>query len=150
MKTLWLVLIGSAIAAASATAAENGIVTKASTYSVAETLARLEKVLTAKGMTVFARIDHRAEAERSGLAMRSAQLLVFGNPKGGTPLMVAAPTAALDLPLKTLVWEDAGGKVWLSYNTLAYVAQRHEIRGKDDLIRNLDGALNAMSDEALK
>jgi uncharacterized protein (DUF302 family) len=150
MKTLWLVLIGIGMAAASATAAENGIVTKASTYAVAETFARLEKVLTAKGMTVFARIDHRAEAERSGLAMRSAQLLVFGNPKGGTPLMVAAPTAALDLPLKALVWEDAGGKVWLSYNTLAYVAQRHEIRGKDDLIRKLDGALNAMTDEALK
>jgi uncharacterized protein (DUF302 family) len=150
MRKLWLALIAIAVAAASARAAENGVVTKASTYPVGETFARLERALTAKGMTVFARIDHRAEAERIGLPMRPAQLLIFGNPRGGTPLMVAAPTAALDLPLKALVWEDADGKVWLSYNTMTYLAQRHEIRGKDDLIRNLDGALDSMTAEALK
>jgi uncharacterized protein (DUF302 family) len=150
LKTLWISLIAIALAAANASAAENGVATKASTYPVAETLARLERVLTAKGMTVFARIDHRAEAERIGLAMRPAQLLIFGNPKGGTPLMVAAPTAALDLPLKALVWEDDGGKVWVSYNRVAYLAQRHEIRGKDELVRSLDQALDAMTDEALK
>jgi uncharacterized protein (DUF302 family) len=150
MRTVWCALVALTVAAASVSAAENGIATKASPHPVAETLVRLEKVLAAKGMTVFARIDHRAEAERVGLQMRPAQLLIFGNPKGGTPLMVAAPTAALDLPLKALVWEDAAGKVWLSYTRLAYLAQRHEIRGKDDLIRSLDQALDAMTDEALK
>jgi len=78
-----------------------------------------------KGVAIFALIDHSGEAEKAGLKMRPTQLLIFGNPKGGTPLMLAAPSTAIDLPLKALVWEDADGKVWLSYNSPDYLQQRH-------------------------
>jgi uncharacterized protein (DUF302 family) len=101
-----------------------GIITKPSKYAVPETLHRLETVLTAKGIKIFALIDHSGEAEKAGLKMPPTQLLVFGNPKGGTPVMLAAPTAAIDLPLKALAWQDANGQVWLSYNDPAYIQRR--------------------------
>jgi uncharacterized protein (DUF302 family) len=101
-------------------------------------------------MTLFARIDHAAEAEKVGLKMRPNQLLVFGNPKGGTPLMVAAPTVAIDLPLKALVWEDEGGKVWLGYNSPEYLKKRHGIEGKEEALNALAGALDAMTAKALE
>jgi len=104
--------------------AGEGIISKASEYSVAETLDRVEAVLRGKGMTVFARVDHSGEAEKVGLQMRPTQLLIFGNPKGGTPVMVAAPLAAIDLPLKALAWQDDDGKVWLSYNDPEYLRKR--------------------------
>jgi uncharacterized protein (DUF302 family) len=94
--------------------ANNGIISQPSPYSVTETIDRLEAVLQAKGITIFARIDQQAEAEKVGLSLSPTQLLLFGNPKAGTPLMVAEPTIALDLPLKVLLWEAADGKVWLS------------------------------------
>jgi uncharacterized protein (DUF302 family) len=106
-------------------AAENGIVSTASNHSVPETLDRLESIAKAKGITIFARIDFSGDAARNGLEMRPTQLLIFGNPKAGTPLMVAAPSAALDLPLKALAWEDASGKVWISYNAPEYIGARH-------------------------
>jgi uncharacterized protein (DUF302 family) len=81
--------------------------------------------LKSKGLAIFALIDHSGEAEKASLKMRPTQLLIFGNPKGGTPLMLAAPSTAIDLPLKALAWEDAGGKVWLSYNSPDYLRQRH-------------------------
>jgi uncharacterized protein (DUF302 family) len=102
-----------------------GFVSKASQHSVPETIQRLSALLKSKGVAIFALVDHSGEAEKAGLKMRPTQLLVFGNPKGGTPLMVAAPSAAIDLPLKALVWEDADGKVWLSYNSPDYLQQRH-------------------------
>ena len=102
-----------------------GFVSKASQHSVPETIQRLNALLKSKGVAIFALIDHSGEAEKAGLKMRPTQLLVFGNPKGGTPLMVAAPSTAIDLPLKALVWEDADGKVWLSYNSPDYLQQRH-------------------------
>jgi uncharacterized protein (DUF302 family) len=101
-----------------------GIITKQSNYSVPETLHRLETILTAKGIEIFALVDHSGEAEKAGLKMPPTQLLIFGNPKGGTPVMLAAPTAAIDLPLKALAWQDANGHVWLSYNDPAYIQRR--------------------------
>lgn len=104
---------------------DNGIIDVASHYSVPETLARLQSILQEKGITVFALIDHSGEAEKAGLKMRPTQLLIFGSPKGGTPLMVAAPRLAIDLPLKALAWQDEQGQVWLSYNSPEYLQQRH-------------------------
>ena len=101
---------------------DNGLVHLSSPYSVAETSTRLKSMLQAKGIQIFCLIDHSGEAEKVGLQMRPTQLLIFGNPRGGTPLMLAAPTVAIDLPLKALVWEDAAGKVWITYNSPAYFA----------------------------
>ncbi|MGA3103172.1 MAG: DUF302 domain-containing protein [Terriglobales bacterium] len=115
----------------------NGIVDVASRYSVPETLARLQTILKEKGMTVFALVDHSGEAEKAGLAMRPTQLLIFGSPKGGTPLMVAAPRLAIDLPLKALAWQDEAGQVWLSYNSPEYLQQRHGFPA--DLMKNIAG-----------
>ena len=105
----------------------NGIVRIASQHSVAETVAKLETMLQAKNVKLFAMVDHSGEAERVGLKMPNTKLLIFGNPKGGTPLMLASPSVALDLPLKILVAEDTGGKVWISYNAPAYLQQRHNL-----------------------
>ena len=102
-----------------------GIVRKPSPRSVAETLDVVEAILTSKGVKVFARIDHSGEAARVGLAMPPTQVLVFGNPRAGTPVMLAAPTSAIDLPLKVLAWQDAAGQVWLGYTDPAYLARRY-------------------------
>jgi len=114
---------------------ENGIVRIASQHSVAETVAKLESILQAKNVKLFAVIDHSGEAEKAGLSMPNTKLLIFGNPKGGTPLMVASPSVALDLPLKILVAEDSAGKVWISYNAPAYLRARHNLSA--DLISNI-------------
>ena len=106
-------------------AAGKGIVSKSSAHSVEETVDRLEGVLREKGIRVFARIDQSAEAEKVDLKMPAMELLIFGNPKGGTPLMVAEPTIGLDLPMKALAWEDRDGKVWLSYNAPEYLEDRY-------------------------
>ena len=115
----------------------SGIVDIPSRYSVPETLARLQSILKEKGVTVFALIDHSGEATKVGLEMRPTQLLIFGSPKAGTPLMVAAPSVAIDLPLKALAWQDTEGKVWLSYNAPEYLQQRHGI--PPDLLKNIAG-----------
>jgi len=130
-----------------APAAENGMIHFTSPYSVPETLRRLESLLQARGLAIFARIDHSGEAEKAGLKMRATQLLIFGSPKQGTPLMVASPTLAIDLPLKALAWEDASGKVWLSYNTPEYLKQRHNI--PDELLKNISG-VGALLQKALE
>jgi uncharacterized protein (DUF302 family) len=98
-----------------------------SARSVVATADRLESLLKERGVLVFARIDFTADAARAGLQMRPEQLLIFGNPKGGTPLLVAEPTVGLDLPLKALIWEDAAGKTWIAYNEPQYVLQRHGV-----------------------
>ena len=102
-----------------------GFISKPSQHSVQETIQRLSAALKSKGVAIFALVDHSGEAEKAGLKMRPTQLLIFGNPKAGTPLMVAAPSIAIDLPIKALVWEDGDGKVWLSYNSPDYLQQRH-------------------------
>ncbi len=102
-----------------------GIVHKLSNHSVDSTLDHLKTILLNKGVTLFALIDHSGEAAKAGMQMRPTKLLIFGSPKAGTPLMLAAPSIAIDLPLKILVWEDASGKTWVSYNAPAYLQQRH-------------------------
>jgi uncharacterized protein (DUF302 family) len=114
---------------------EEGIVKIPSRQSVDETVDKLKAILKSKGVTLFALIDHSGEAEKAGLKMPPTKLLIFGNPKGGTPLMLAAPSAALDLPLKILVAEDAQGKVWISYNSPEYVKERHGL--PDNLVGNI-------------
>jgi uncharacterized protein (DUF302 family) len=105
----------------------NGIVNQPSHHSVDETLARLQAILQAKGVAVFALVDHSGEAAKVGMKMRPTKLLIFGNPKAGTPLMLAAPSIAIDLPLKILIWEDDQGQVWVSYNSTEYLAERHHL-----------------------
>jgi uncharacterized protein (DUF302 family) len=113
----------------------NGILRKRSNYSVDETLERLRSTLQAKGVTIFAIVDHSGEAEKVGLKMPPTKLVIFGSPKAGTPLMLAAPSIAIDLPLKILIWKDAQGKVWVSYNASAYLKERHGI--PQDLLQNV-------------
>ena len=113
----------------------NGIIHTPSNHSVDETMEKLKGILQAKGVTLFALVDHSGEAEKVGLKMLPTKLLIFGNPKAGTPLMLAAPSSALDLPLKILVWEDGQGKVWISYNSQQYLAERHGL--PQELLANL-------------
>ena len=116
---------------------ENGMIHLSSAYSVPATLERLESALQARGLTVFARVDHSGEAEKVHLKMHPTQLIIFGSPKAGTPLMVASPTLAIDLPLKALAWEDAEGEVWLSFISPEFLKQRHNI--PDDLVKSISG-----------
>lgn len=120
--------------------------TKSSRYSVSETSARLENVIRTKGLTIFALIDHSGEAEKVGLRMQDAKLLIFGSPKAGTPLMVASPLIALDLPLKALVWKDKDGQVRVSYNSVSYLANRYNLQS--DLRKNIAG-IDEIIDSAL-
>jgi uncharacterized protein (DUF302 family) len=116
---------------------KNGLIRLASEHSFTETLQRLESTVQSKGLTIFARIHFSDDAEKAGLKMNPTSLLIFGNPKAGTPLMVVAPTLAIDFPLKVLVSQDDNGKVWVSYNSLDYLKNRHHI--PDDLIKNIAG-----------
>ena len=121
---------------ASMTPAMNkGIVDKPSNHSVEQTVERLKNILQSKGVTLFALVDHSGEAEKVGLKMPPTKLLIFGSPKAGTPLMLAAPSTAIDLPLKILVWEDGQGKVWVSYNSAEYLQQRHGL--PQELMQNI-------------
>lgn len=113
----------------------NGIINKPINHSVDETVEKLKGLLRAKGITLFALIDHSGEAEKVGMKMKPTKLMIFGNPKAGNPLMLAASSSAIDLPLKVLVWEDAGGKVWISYNSPAYLQERHGI--PTELLQNI-------------
>src|SRR5215469_5776580 len=114
---------------------EKGILDIPSNHSVDETVERLKRILHAKGVTLFVLVDHSGEAEKVGLKMRPTKLLIFGSPKAGTPLMLASPSIAIDLPLKILVWEDAEGKVWLSYNSPEYLQGRYDL--PQDLVQNI-------------
>jgi uncharacterized protein (DUF302 family) len=125
-------------AAMATTAPDNGIIDKSSSHSVDHTVEKLKGILQAMGVTLFALVDHSGEAEKAGMKMRPTKLLIFGNPKGGTPVMLAAPSSAIDLPLKILVWEDDLGKVWLSYNSPSYLQGRHSI--PPELVKNVSVA----------
>src|ERR1700692_3409588 len=105
----------------------DGLVSQPSHHSVDQTLGKLETMLRAKGVPIFALVDHSGEAEKVGIKMPPTKLLIFGNPKAGTPLMLAPPISAIDLPLKILIWADAQGKVWVTYNSPAYLQQRHHL-----------------------
>jgi uncharacterized protein (DUF302 family) len=108
-------------------AMNNGIVDKPTNHSVDETVEKLKGILQSKGVALFAVVDHSGEAAKVGMKMPSTKLLIFGSPKAGTPLMLASPSVAIDLPLKILIWEDAQGKVWVSYNSPSYLQERHGI-----------------------
>jgi uncharacterized protein (DUF302 family) len=116
-------------------ATNNGIIDKLSHHSVGETVEKLKGILRTKEVTLFALVDHSGEAEKVGMKMRPTKLLIFGSPKAGTPLMQAAPSVALDLPLKILVWEDGQGRVWVSYNSPTYLQERHGI--PPELVQNI-------------
>jgi uncharacterized protein (DUF302 family)/uncharacterized membrane protein YidH (DUF202 family) len=112
-----------------------GIVDLPSNHSVDQTVEKLKGLLNEKGVTLFALVDHSGEAEKVGMKMPPTKLLIFGSPKAGTPLMLAVPSIAIDLPLKVLVWEDSSGKVWISYNSPAYLQKRHNV--PDELMQNI-------------
>jgi len=127
-------------------AASNSIVRIRSAHGVAETIERLVALLAEHGLRVFARIDFAADAAASGLSLRPEQLVIFGHPKSGTPLLAAAPTVGLDLPLKALVWEDAEGATWIAHNDPAYIVSRHAV--PDALERNIAGAAALIAEAA--
>ena len=118
-----------------APATNKGIIDRPSNHSVEQTVDRLQTILQSKGVTLFALVDHSGEAEKMGMKMRPTKLLIFGSPKAGTPLMLAAPSIAIDLPLKILVWEDAEGKVWISFNSPEYLRERHGL--PQELVQNI-------------
>ena len=126
---------------------DNGIVDTPSPHSFEQTVERLRNVLQARGLTLFALVDHSGEAEKVGLNMPPTRLLIFGSPKGGTPAMLAAPSIAIDLPLKALVWEDGGGKVWISYNAPEFLRRRHNL--PDALLPNIS-AVRAIVEEVVR
>jgi len=111
---------------------------------------RLEAEIRARGMKVFARIDHATGAAEAGLELRPTELIIFGNARGGTPLMQSVQTVGIDLPLKALVWEDASGATWLSYNEPSWIAQRHNIRNAEPVVSKMTAALKTMSTKAVE
>lgn len=119
----------------------NGIIKIKSAHSVSETISRLETALSKKGMTIFKHVDHSAGAQKAGMQLRPTELLIFGNPKVGTPLMLCSQTAALDLPQKALAYKDENGQVWLVYNDPAYMAKRHDIKNCEQAVKKVSNAL---------
>ena len=125
-----------------------GLTTIASRFGPKETMDRLEAEISAKGMTVFARIDHAGVAAEAGLELRPTELIIFGNARCGTPLMQASQTAGIDLPLKALVWQDTAGKTWLSYNEPSWIVQRHGLGIRAEIVDKMAAALSAISRKA--
>ena len=128
--------------------ADNGLISIKSLYGVTDTADRLEKSLKMKGMTVFARIDHAQGASKVGKKLRPTELILFGNPGVGTPLMQCRQSVAIDLPQKALIWQDEKGQVWLSYNDPGYLAKRHNIKGCDEVLNKIANALGHFAREA--
>jgi len=143
-----IVLVGLMAVSLFASAAD-GLVSMKSPHSAQATMDRLEAIVEDKGLNVFARIDHAAGAEKVGESLRPTELLIFGNPKGGTPFMQCAQSVGIDLPLKALVWEDDNGQVWLGYNDPSYIAARH---GADDcaVVPNIEKALKGLAEVAVQ
>ena len=134
----------------SAVLAHSGLIVKPSANGVTATLDRLEAVLKKKGVTVFARVDHAAGAKKAGLALAPTQVLIFGNPKLGTPLMRSNRAIGIDLPLKVLAWKDGNGKVWLAYNDPAYLAKRHAISDRDPVFAKMAKILDKLTNVATR
>jgi uncharacterized protein (DUF302 family) len=124
---------------------DSGILDIPSNHSVDETVEKLKGILKAKGVSLFALVDHSGEAEKVGMIMRPTKLLIVGNPKAGTPVMLAAPSSAIDLPLKMLIWEDAHGKVWVTYNSPSYLQKRHDL--PTELLQNI-GVVEILASKA--
>ena len=128
--------------------AAQGLMTIPSRFGPQDTMDRLEAAVKAKGMTVFARIDHAAGAADAGLSLRPTAVLIFGNAKAGTPLMQSVQTVGIDLPLKALIWQDTSGDTWLSYNDPAWLAQRHGLAGTETVVGMMTAALDAVAKAA--
>ena len=128
---------------------QTGLITVESQHSVQVTLDRLTKIMTSKGITIFARVDHAAGAKKIGKEMAPTQLLIFGNPKLGTPLMLSNRQIGIDLPLKALAWRDDMGKVWVSYNDPAYLKARYQISNRDPVFKKITGALGKLVGKAV-
>lgn len=126
----------------------DGLIKKPSNNSVDATIEKMKTVLDAKGIKVLAEVDHQANAMSADLKLGATKLLIFGNPKLGTPLMNSSITAGIDLPMKLLVWEDADGKVWLAYNDPEYIAARHNIKDRDEVVKKMTGALDKLTSKA--
>ena len=148
MKKIILSLFFVSLFAVQATA-ETGLVTVESNHSVQITLDRLTKIMTSKGITIFARVDHAAGAKKIGKELAPTQVLIFGNPKLGTPLMVSKRSIGIDLPLKALAWRDDAGKVWVSYNDPSYLKQRHGISDRDPVFKKMTGVLKKLVGKAV-
>ncbi len=130
---------------------DNGLVSLQSSLSTRATLDRLLAALASRGLTVFARVDHAAGAASAGLPLRPTEVVIFGNPKGGTALMQDRQSSGIDLPLKALVWEDANGKAWVTYNDPAWLAKRHGLGAASDAaVKAMAGLLNTIAMEAIK
>lgn len=136
------------MAASLLASAAEGLVSLQSPHTATATMDRLESIVKEKGLTVFARIDHAAGAEKVGESLRSTELLIFGNPKGGTPFMQCAQSVGIDLPLKALVWEDEDGQIWLGYNDPEYLADRHDT-ADCPVVPKLSEALRGMTEAAV-
>ena len=147
MKTKLLVIFFT-LFVSSQVLAENGLITKPSTHSVKETIDRLEHVLKEKGITIALRWSHDAKAKAAGIDLRPTELLIFGNPKLGSHMFTSKQTAGIDFPMKALAWQDENGKVWLTYNDPAYLANRHGITDREEIVKKMSGALNKFSDVA--
>ena len=147
MRQLVSIALFTLLTATSTFAAE-GLIDVRSQHSVNETADRLESILTAKGMTVFARIDHAAGAKKAGKDLPPTELVVFGNPKVGTPLMQCSRSIAIDLPQKALIWEDDSGAVWISYNDPKFLKLRHATEGCDPVFEKVSGALSNFASKA--
>ena len=128
---------------------DSGLISKKSKYSTSETLDRLSDVLKKKGIRIFARVSHDKNAEGVDLKLRPTELLIFGNPKLGTHFFTSNQTAGIDLPMKALAWQDKKGQVWLTYNDPKYIAKRHDIEDRDDIVKKMSGALGKMTDIAV-
>ncbi len=131
-----------------ADSAHNDLLTLPSPRGVTETIERLKSLLARKGIDIFAHVDHASGAKRVGLPLRPTQVLIFGNPQAGTPLMQGRQTIGLDLPLRILVWEDEAGKVWLTYRRVQELARSHRLTGHDEAVKALDEGLAALAHAA--
>ena len=146
-RTLLIALLFSitSLTTSFAMADENGLITKSSKFSVKETLDRLEKVLKKKGITIVTRWSHSDGANKNNIPLRPTELLLFGNPKLGSHMFTSNQTAGIDLPMKALAWQDAKGQVWLTYNDPAYIAKRHHISNRPEIVKKMTGALNKLT-----
>ena len=148
MKKLLIFLSLVVLIPAGLVAAENGMISKKSHYSVKATLDKLENVLRKKGITIVTRWSHDAGAKKVGIPLRPTELLLFGNPKLGSHFFTSNQTAGIDLPMKALAWKDKKGQVWLTYNDPAYIANRHGINDREETVKKMTGALNKLTNAA--
>lgn len=149
LKHLGIVLVALFIMLGSACTADNGLITKKSPHSAKQTIDRLETMLKQKGITIALRWSHSDRAKGADIDVRPTELIVFGNPKLGSHMFTSAQSAGIDFPMKVLAWEDAQGQTWLSYNDPAYLAKRHGIKDRGEIVNKMSGALKTFTDKAV-